>query len=300
MTYRIARWSPSRTAVSAVVLSFVVSCVHAPNSVRRVSALASEDAAERHNEDASPLTTSATASDAAKGADVILITPDHPPDEAAMNQARYMLDFDKADVVEVARFVAQATGRSFLVPARVRGRITIVTQAELSTDGLYAAFIKSLAALNLAVTLEGPHRVIVSLPGTSDADSKPLLTMEGESGPRVENDAPEPEFTCAPQADGEPLAGIERKGEDAYQITRARLDDTLSNQSDVTARARVSPSFVNGTAHGIKLFRICPGSIFEPAGLQEGDVIRRVDGIALDTPDNVLAVLSRLEEVETF
>jgi len=60
--------------------------------------------------------------------------------------------------------------------------------------------------------------------------------------------------------------------------------------------ARGVPAFRQGALVGIRLFAIRPGSVYDQAGLRAGDVIQRINGHRLDSPD---AALEAYQELRT-
>jgi general secretion pathway protein C len=61
-------------------------------------------------------------------------------------------------------------------------------------------------------------------------------------------------------------------------------------------QARIVPAFKDGVSTGFKLFSIRPDSIYSKIGVQNGDVIRRINGYDLNSPEKALEVYSKLKE----
>lgn len=89
---------------------------------------------------------------------------------------------------------------------------------------------------------------------------------------------------------------IKAIGENDYEIPRAEIDKTLSNLNDVAMQARIVPAFKDGVAQGFKLFSIRPDSIYTKIGIQNGDVIKRINGYDLNSPEKALEIYSKLKE----
>jgi general secretion pathway protein C len=64
---------------------------------------------------------------------------------------------------------------------------------------------------------------------------------------------------------------------------------------EIARQARIVPSFRDGRALGFRLFAIQPGSIYVEAGLQNGDIIKTVNGFDLTVPEKALEVYSTLK-----
>lgn len=88
---------------------------------------------------------------------------------------------------------------------------------------------------------------------------------------------------------------VRKTGDNDYQVAREYIDDTMGNLSRVATQARIVPSFRNGKSNGFKLFSIKPGSIYQKIGLQNGDVIQKVNGFTIDSPDKALEIYSKLK-----
>jgi len=95
-------------------------------------------------------------------------------------------------------------------------------------------------------------------------------------------------------------AGVTKISETQYNVERAEVDRALTNLNEVATQARIVPSFKNGKANGFKLFSIKPGSIFAKIGLQNGDVIQRINGYEMNSPDKALEIYGKLKEATSL
>jgi general secretion pathway protein C len=91
-------------------------------------------------------------------------------------------------------------------------------------------------------------------------------------------------------------AGIKQMSDNVYEIPRAEIDKTLANLNDVAVQARIVPAFKDGQSQGFKLFAIRRDSIYTKIGIQDGDVIKRINGFVLNSPENALELYSKLKE----
>ena len=115
---------------------------------------------------------------------------------------------------------------------------------------------------------------------------------------------PTPTFTAPPVAEAKPAGppnsglgnGIRALNENEYEVPRTEIDRTLGNLNEVAMQARIVPAFKDGQAQGFKLFSIRPDSIYSKIGVQNGDVIRRINGFDLNSPEKALEVYSKLKE----
>lgn len=90
---------------------------------------------------------------------------------------------------------------------------------------------------------------------------------------------------------------IRKTGERDWEIDRDFLEkDVLENLSKVATQARIVPSFKNGKPNGFKLFSIKPKSFYSQIGLQNGDVIQKINGYEMNSPDKALEIYQKLKD----
>lgn len=95
---------------------------------------------------------------------------------------------------------------------------------------------------------------------------------------------------------GKAMEGVRQVGDNQYEVDRSTLDSTLSDLNKIATQARIVPSFKNGQANGFKLFSIQPGSLYASLGIQNGDVIQRVNGYEINSPEKALELYQKLRE----
>lgn len=93
--------------------------------------------------------------------------------------------------------------------------------------------------------------------------------------------------------------GVSRVTETEYNIEKKEIDRVLGNLSSVATQARIVPSFKNGKPNGFKLFSIKPGSIYSKIGLKNGDVIQKVNGYEMNSPDKALEIYQKLKDASS-
>lgn len=94
--------------------------------------------------------------------------------------------------------------------------------------------------------------------------------------------------------------GIEKKGDNEYTIPRQEIDNVLSNLNKVATQARIVPSFKNGKANGFKLFSIRPNSLYSKIGIQNGDIVQKINGYEINSPDKALEIYSKLKDAQSI
>ena len=107
---------------------------------------------------------------------------------------------------------------------------------------------------------------------------------------------PAPFAGAPPAAGAASLDGIKSMGDNRYEVQRSVIDGTLSNLNAIATQARIVPSFKNGLANGFKVFSIQPGSFYTAIGVENGDVIQKINGYEINSPDKALEVYQKLRE----
>lgn len=153
-----------------------------------------------------------------------------------------------------------------------------------------SAEILVIERLQVIVLNNGRREFIDGTPG--DGSGAPPSYAPPPPAPAVAaapvNSAPPPSVAMG--------AGIRSTSENEYEVPRKEVEVTLSNLNDVAMQARIVPAFKDGQAQGFKLFSIRPESIYTKIGIQNGDVIRRINGYDLNSPEKALEIYSKLKE----
>jgi general secretion pathway protein C len=131
----------------------------------------------------------------------------------------------------------------------------------------------------------GTKEYIDAEPGTGETPPAPNIGT-----------APVPTPRPAPGAPGQPGQGVRQVADNRYEIERGTLDSTLGDLNKIATQARIVPSFKNGVANGFKLFSIQPGSLYASIGIENGDVIQRVNGYEINSPEKALELYQKLRE----
>jgi general secretion pathway protein C len=128
-----------------------------------------------------------------------------------------------------------------------------------------------------------------------------LLDNEGRNE-YIDNNAAAPPnlgFAPVPQP-GQPAVAqsndVRQLSENQYVLAKATVNGALSDLSNLATQARIVPSFKNGVANGFKLFSIVPDSLYSKIGIQNGDVIRRINGYEMNSPDKALEIYQKLRD----
>jgi general secretion pathway protein C len=94
--------------------------------------------------------------------------------------------------------------------------------------------------------------------------------------------------------------GVRKLGDKEYQIEKTEIDKVLSNLNQIARQARIVPSFKNGKSNGFKLFSIRPNSLYSKIGIQNGDIIQKINGYEINSPDKALEIYSKLKDADSI
>lgn len=174
--------------------------------------------------------------------------------------------------------------------ASIQDVVTLKTNTYMIGDRVQGAEIVEIERLRVIIIHNNRREFIDATPGDGMggvvAAPPPVAPVIAAAPAR--NEAP-------PQAKGLG-AGVKQLSENDYEIPRDEIDKTLSNLNDVAMQARIVPAFKDGVAQGFKLFSIRPDSIYTKIGIQNGDVIKRINGYDLNSPEKALEIYSKLKE----
>ena len=125
-------------------------------------------------------------------------------------------------------------------------------------------------------------------------DHYELCKAEGEGTTKAS--PPRASRSKESKGSGDSSGSVTKTGDGEYDVDKSLVDSALSNLSEVATKARIVPSFKNGKPNGFKLFSIKPGSIFAKIGLQNGDVIQKINGYEMNSPDKALELYQKLKD----
>lgn len=169
--------------------------------------------------------------------------------------------------------------------ASIQDVVTLKSNTYMLHDKIQGAEVVEIERLRVIVLNNNRREFIDGTPGDGTAVA-PMMPPPRPMGPT--NDAPPPSVALG--------AGVKQLSDNDYEIPRAEIDKTLSNLNDVAMQARIVPAFKDGQAQGFKLFSIRPDSIYTKIGIQNGDVIKRINGFELNSPEKALEIYSKLKE----
>jgi general secretion pathway protein C len=78
--------------------------------------------------------------------------------------------------------------------------------------------------------------------------------------------------------------GVKKLGDGKFAVDQREVLASTENMSQILTQARALPYVEQGKTVGFKISEIVPGSIYEKIGLQNGDIIQKVNSQDVDDP----------------
>jgi hypothetical protein len=89
-------------------------------------------------------------------------------------------------------------------------------------------------------------------------------------------------------------AGVNRRSDSQFDITRRALDAFVGNQARLLGTARIVPSQHEGVVTGVRLYGIRRGSTLDLLGFQNGDELQTINGFDVSSPERALEAYARI------
>jgi general secretion pathway protein C len=87
-------------------------------------------------------------------------------------------------------------------------------------------------------------------------------------------------------------------GRSAYMVDQARLQQAIANPGQMMTDARLKPNIVNGKEEGFVLSEVKPGGVYQSLGLQDGDVLLRINEYDISNPERALQAFTALKGMD--
>lgn len=89
---------------------------------------------------------------------------------------------------------------------------------------------------------------------------------------------------------------IKQVSDNQWVLDRRELDAALKNLPQLLTKARVIPSFKDGKPDGFRIFAIAKDSLYAKIGLQNGDILHRINSVDVKNPQNFMKVIGQLKD----
>ncbi len=121
-------------------------------------------------------------------------------------QGRFMLSFNKADIVDVLEQASRWTCRNFVYTEDVtRGKITLLSKTPVTAEEAYAAFLAALNSNNISVYASGRYYKLIR---TADSKKNPIPTYVDERSGTPANEQPITKVIRLRYVDPDQMRGI--------------------------------------------------------------------------------------------
>lgn len=93
-----------------------------------------------------------------------------------------------------------------------------------------------------------------------------------------------------------PAGGVRKVSDGRYVVDQREVATSTDNLGSILTQARALPVQEAGKTTGFRITEIVPGSIYEKIGLQNGDVVQRVNSQDVDDPGRFFQLYQGLKE----
>lgn len=81
-------------------------------------------------------------------------------------------------------------------------------------------------------------------------------------------------------------------------VDQRNVQQAISNPNQIMTDARLRPNVINGKQEGFTLSEVKPGGIYQSLGLQDGDVLLRINEYDISNPEKALQAFTALKGLE--
>ena len=89
-----------------------------------------------------------------------------------------------------------------------------------------------------------------------------------------------------------------RVGDSSYQIDQQRVQQAIDKPDQIMTDARFVPNIIDGKQQGFVLREVKPGGIYSSLGLQNGDVLLRINEFTISNPETALQAFTALRGID--
>ncbi len=87
---------------------------------------------------------------------------------------------------------------------------------------------------------------------------------------------------------------VRRVDESTYRLSKESIKEALRNPEQIMTEARLLPYVVDGEQKGFVVRELKQGGIYDALGLKNGDILLKVNELALESPDSALQAFGAL------
>lgn len=160
------------------------------------------------------------------------------------------------------------------------------------TPGVTASAIFSTGSgRDIGVPIQGEVQ-----PGLKLVEVHPDHVVLARAGVRSRIDLDQPRSAAASKAPGRPQGfrlSVARSGTNNYSLSRSELDNTLKDPNQLSYLGQIGAA----SGGGARLEQAPPGSLAQKLGLQQGDVIKKVNGQAIASPGDLARLYTQFNNL---
>jgi len=189
------------------------------------------------------------------------------------------------------------------------GKVKKTASSELETEDLEPAELKvtllgtvSGDSKNAVAIIQEGARKIQSLykEGDSIEDATILKILRGKVILRVGdknqvlNMEENTRSSSRPERSRSPVGGPPTGPSTTITLNRSTVTKSLEDINELLSQVRVRPHYRDGKADGLMLSQIKPNTVFTKMRLRNGDVVQKVNGKAITSPDDIMEFYEEL------
>lgn len=145
------------------------------------------------------------------------------------------------------------------------------------------------------IILEGGKKKRVRLWDKEKQGQQPPGRFDPGQRPGFPTAAPTPPRPQPPGGDKTDYSkGVRKVSMYKYEVDRSMIEEELNDLSELGRQARIVPNYRNGQYQGFKLIGVRPGSLYRALGIRSGDIIQRVNGQEINSPNKAIQLFEEL------
>lgn len=196
--------------------------------------------------------------------------------------------------------VATAASEPCTLPLEILGSVVVPRDPSLSVVSVRDVATKKIHVLQVGDVFLETALAEVSAPFDDETMRKRTIAVfEHPNGAREacrSGDKPTRPGVAVASASAPTGEGITRVADGQYEIPRAEIDAVLNGGlATIATTVRIVPYFEGGKSAGFKIYSLKPGSLLTKLGLINGDVLKRVNGYEISSPEKALEVYGMLK-----
>ncbi len=94
--------------------------------------------------------------------------------------------------------------------------------------------------------------------------------------------------------------GIKKIGENEFVISSEVIENAFDDMAGMLRGARIMPNIENGNINGFKVYRIKKDSLYKKIGLENGDILHRVNSVEIKGPEDGLRLFQELRTAKNI